>query len=61
MQLTTLGVVTLGFEPPMAPGNIDPVSLNLKNKTKYFYFVKNIVFDIINKQFDFMGYKNKIE
>ena len=29
MKLTTLGVVTLGLEPPMAPGRIDPVSLYL--------------------------------
>ena len=27
MKLTTLGVVTLGLLPPMAPGRIDPVSL----------------------------------
>ena len=26
---TTLGVVTLGLEPPMAPGKIEPVSLYL--------------------------------
>ena len=29
MKLTTLGVVTLGLLPPMAPGRMDPVSLYL--------------------------------
>ena len=26
IQIRTLGVVTRGFDPPMAPGRIDPVS-----------------------------------
>lgn len=30
MALTTFGVATLGFEPPMILGRIDPVSWNLK-------------------------------
>ena len=29
MKLTTLGVVTLGLLPPMAPGRMEPVSLYL--------------------------------
>ena len=32
MKLTTLGVVTLGLLPPMAPGRIEPVSLYLERQ-----------------------------